>query len=67
MDKHLNNIEQASATWLHQKSVNALESLSKNENEQSNIKGQVEKEIKPFLQGQTLNNMSSKNSKMELS
>lgn len=49
MEKHLNNIEKASASWLHQKSIHALEGINRTNEDQSNIKDQVANEVKAFL------------------
>lgn len=66
MEKHLNNIERASATWLHQKSINALEGLHRDQQEPVDVKSEVEKEVKAYLTSQNLNHVSGKNSKVDL-
>lgn len=38
MEKHLNNIERASASWLHQKSIHALEGINRTNEDTANIK-----------------------------
>ena len=49
MEKHLYNIERASASWLHQKSINALEGINRNNDDNVSIKHQVDNEVKTFL------------------
>ena len=61
---HLDNVEMASTTWLHNRSVNAMENLSGigEENEQ-----QSEHDVITALKKQNLNQVSSRNLKTNMS